>query len=101
MYTCGELTHSPSVGDLAGRAGHRPDPRLQKRAAARNGLFMHGPLNKKALLKSAATDGRFRIPMISEVCTPRVASRCTRSWTIARTKRKAKLRLAAQHRIEA
>jgi len=50
MYTCGELTHSPSDGDLRGHAGPWPASMSQKREAAR--------------------DGRFLIPVIRDDCSP-------------------------------
>jgi hypothetical protein len=58
MYTCGELTHSPSDGDLGGPASPRPASRLQKREAAGNGRSRLANQGQEALLKRAAKDGR-------------------------------------------
>jgi len=49
MYTCRELTHSPSGGYLGGPAGRWPASRLQKREAAISGRFMQVLMGKDVL----------------------------------------------------
>jgi hypothetical protein len=66
MYTCGELTHSPSDG-VCGRAG-TGRPEVAESEAAK------WPLRYKAQNKqpysSAAKDGRFLILEIRDDCMP-------------------------------
>jgi len=81
MYTCGELTHSPSGADWGGPAGQRPASRLQKREAARNGRFVQGLMDRQGPFENRRPGmAALLVLAIRDVCMP---CRRVRPWMAA------------------